>query len=58
MSLCDLRKHKHMPKEFQGNNLASWFKLEASFVERGRLPTPLFHDLYPGTPPLTQRHLR
>lgn len=45
LSLCELQKHKHMPKEFQGNNLASWFKLEASCMKRGRPHTSLFHDL-------------
>lgn len=35
LSQCKLWKHKHTPKEFEGNNLASRFKQEA--------PTPLFH---------------
>lgn len=63
-SLCELQKHKHMPKEFQGNNLASWFKLEASCMKRGRPHTtfPWFlQGTYPGTPsdaiPLTLGYL-
>lgn len=46
MSICELQKHKHMPQEFQENNLASQPELEA--------PALLFHDLWeeidPGTP--------
>lgn len=37
MSICELQKHKHMPQEFQENNLASQPELEA--------PALLFHDL-------------
>lgn len=50
---CELQKHKHMPKEFQGNNLASWFKLEASCMKRGRPHTTFpwsLQGIYPGTP--------
>lgn len=51
--LCKLQKHKHMPKEFKGNNLASWFKLEASCMKRGRPHTTFpwsLQGIYPGTP--------
>lgn len=53
LSLCELQKHKHMPKEFQGNNLASWFKLEASCMKRGRPHTTFprsLQGIYRGTP--------
>lgn len=64
LSLCKLRKHKHMPKEFQGNNLTSWLKLEASCMKRGRPHTTFPWSLqgtYRGTPsdaiPLTLGYL-
>lgn len=53
LSLCWLQKHKHMPKEFQGNNLGSWFKLEASCIKRGRPHTTFpwsLQGIYQGTP--------
>lgn len=43
LSLCDLQKHKHMPKEFRGNNLASCFKLGGLLYEEREAPhNPLF----------------
>lgn len=31
-----LQKHKHMPEEFESNNLAPWFKLWAPCMKTGR----------------------
>lgn len=60
LSPCELQKHQHMPKEFQGNSLASWFKLGPLVWRQGGLHNtfPWFSQgIHPGTPPLTQYHL-
>lgn len=50
-----LQKHKHMPEEFESNNLPPWFKLWASCVKTGRPHTTFPWSLCgvdPGRDPL------
>lgn len=50
-----LQKHKHMPEEFESNNLAPWFKLWAPCMKTGRPHTTFpwsLHGVDPGRDPL------